>query len=69
MLKQDKSGKNSIQSQARKVYVQAVGLLEMNTLYKKHRGGSMRATILPWAIVLSKACRDVVSMVAKECVV
>ena len=69
MLKQDKRGKNSIQSQARKVNVQAVGLLEMNTLYKKHRGGSMRTTILPWAIVLSKACMAAVSMMAKECVV
>ena len=29
----------------------------------------MRATILPQAIILTKACRAVVSMIAKGCIV
>ena len=29
----------------------------------------MTATIFPYAIILTKACRAVVSMVAKECIV
>ena len=41
----------------------------MKYQYKKHRGGSMRATILPSAIILTKACRDAVSVMAKGCIV
>ena len=37
--------------------------------YKKHRGGSMRATILPYGILLIKAPRAAVSMMAKGCIV
>ena len=37
--------------------------------YKKHRGGSMRATILPLAIILTKAHRATVSIMAKGCIV
>ena len=33
----------------------------------KHRGGSMRATILPQAIILTKAHRAAVSMMPKGC--
>ena len=29
----------------------------------------MRATILPLAIILTKSCRAMVSMIAKECIV
>ena len=36
--------------------------------YKKHRGGSMRVTILPQAIILTKACWAMVSMMAKGCI-
>ena len=34
-------------------------------LYKKHGGGSMRVTILPYAVILTKAWRVAVSMMAK----
>ena len=39
----------------------------MVSLYdnEKHRGGSMRTTILPYAIILTKAHRVVVSIIAK----
>ena len=36
---------------------------------KKHRGGSIRATILPWASILTKAHRASVSIMAKGCIV
>ena len=38
-------------------------------IYKKYRGGSMSATILPYAIILTKAHRATVSMMAKRCIV
>ena len=31
-------------------------------------GGSVRVTILPYAIILTKACMAVVNMVAKGCI-
>ena len=37
--------------------------------YKKHRGASMRVAILPIGIILSKAHRATVSMMAKRCIV
>ena len=37
--------------------------------YKKHRGGSMRATILPKAIILTKARRAAFNMMAKGSIV
>ena len=37
--------------------------------YKKHRGGSMRATILPYAIILTKVQRATVSIMTKGCIV
>ena len=37
--------------------------------YKKHRGDSVRAAILPWAVILTKARRDAVSTMAKPCIV
>ena len=36
--------------------------------HKKHGGGSIRATILPTAIVLTKACRTAVIKMAKGCI-
>ena len=38
-------------------------------LNKKHRGGSIRATILPHAIILTKAHRAAVSILAKGSIV
>ena len=37
-------------------------------LYKKHRGGSVRVTILPYAIILTKANSAAVSIMAKGCI-
>ena len=42
-----------------------IGQSEGCTTIKEKRGGSMRATILPWAIILTKAHRAAVSMMAK----
>ena len=41
----------------------------MKKYCKKHRGGSMRATILPKAIILTKACKAAISIMAKGCIV
>ena len=38
-------------------------------LFYLHRGGSMRITILPWAIILTKTHRAAVSMMAKGSIV
>ena len=37
-------------------------------IHQKQRGGSMRAKILPWAIILTKAHRAAVSMMVKGCI-
>ena len=36
-----------------------------NITFKKHRGGSIRAIVLPLAIILTKVCRAAVSIMAK----
>ena len=46
-----------------------MGTLIILIYYKKHRGGSTQATILPYAIILTKAHRAAVSIMAKGCIV
>ena len=41
----------------------------MEYYHKKHRGGRMRATILPQTIILTKAHRAAVSIMAEGCIV
>ena len=42
---------------------------DCNTKIKHRGGGSMRATILPSAVILTKAHRAAVNMMAKGCIV